>query len=265
MFNNFFSFRGHLVEHALYKEFTKADFKSPQSDNRLSDTKCTICRRQFNCHELLVQHYTVHSHSKMEMPKIKCTFCGKLTAVRYLKKHMYQHIPQGNFPCTLCKKVLNSKPQHKAHMKIHREHSSHVCDICGRTFIREVYLQTHKTKVHPVLDTKIKELQCYICKRVYISLPSLRGHLKWHSKDKNSHLCALCGACFRAASILERHLMRADHNGDHNKKFECTICKTRFYDRTQYVNHSTVHTKARPHACKYPGCDKVYRTKKTLR
>lgn len=262
--DSFKNLRGHLTEHVLYKEFNKADFRGDIS-NRLLNTKCLICQRQWDTHDRLIQHYALHSHGMKNLPNINCTVCGKSVVVRLLKKHMEIHNDLNTYPCTQCDKILNSRYQLKIHMRVHLEHKPNLtCGECGKVFLRQVYLTTHKSKLHPVLDEKIKSLECYVCKQKLLSLASLKHHIYKHFVPRN-HLCPKCGLGFRSNSLLQRHLMRADHNGEHNKKFECSVCKKKLYDITQYKNHFTTHTGQKPHKCTYPNCTKAYRIAKDLK
>lgn len=265
-FNNFILLRGHLVEHALYKEFKTIDMQ--HTDNRLSDTRCQICRRKFDCHDRLVQHYAAHSNETAHLPKLTCTICKKLVAVRYLKRHVSMHNDISTYPCTHCERILNSKHQLKIHMRIHKEHKPNLmCETCGKQFQRQIYLETHKSKLHPILDEKIKSLECFVCKQNFISLTSLKHHLYKHDARASvkNHLCPQCGAGFRANNLLQRHLMRADHDGVANRKFECPICNRKLYDLSQYKNHQLIHSNEKPHKCTYPNCTKAYRIAQKLK
>lgn len=73
------------------------------------------------------------------------------------------------------------------------------------------------------------------------------------------------GERFRKGSLLKRHLMRADHNGENMKKFQCHICGIRCYDKTQADQHKLVHTRERPYVCHYENCTKSYAKKMALR
>lgn len=261
-FDDFKYLKGHLLEHVLRKKASSASQSTGHNDN--TKTNCSFCDRTFKTHHELILHYSIHTLSKVELPKINCSICSKPTSIRYLKKHMYQHVDERTFPCTYCDKKFKSNYHLKAHVKIHKEHMTHVCDICGNEFLRRIYLENHKRRAHVVLDEKIRALECYLCKQQYKSMATLKTHIYWHSLPKN-HLCTQCGERFRVISLLKRHLMRADHNGESSKKFQCQICASKFYDITQFKNHQVVHTKERPYLCTYPNCDKTYSTSKSLR
>lgn len=233
--------------------------------NESKDKTCLICKREVGLDHDLILHYSVHVGQKAAiLPKVNCSICSKLTAICYLIKHMHLHIDDKVLPCTLCDKKFKSKVLLKRHTRIHKDHETYFCDSCGKKFIRKVYLDAHKIKVHQALDPKIQTLECYLCKLQYKSLGTLKRHIYWHSLPKN-YLCTQCGESFRVNNALQRHLMRADHDGENRKKFQCEICKRKFYDKTQFVNHRVVHTKERPYKCTYPNCNKAYSSPTNLR
>lgn len=246
------------MEHVIHKNSHKSD-----GSDKDWQTNCTVCSRDFESPQDLVNHYVVHT-SRTSLPKVICSICGKLAAIGYLQKHMFQHVDEREYPCTCCEKRFRSNFHLRAHLKIHREHKTVNCDECGATFKRKVCLDVHKEKKHPVLDPKIQTLECYLCKQQYKSLSTLKTHIYWHMVPKN-HLCTQCGERFRRIDALRKHLLRVDHNGADNRKFQCEVCDRKFVDITQYKNHQVVHTKERPYACTYENCGKTYSTSKSLR
>lgn len=180
------------------------------------------------------------------------------------KKTLTTKTQEIELPCDVCNKPFRNLKNLKQHKKVHEVGDRHVCDVCGKEFLRKAYLIIHKRKIHPKADNKIKALECYICKQYYRSLLALKTHMYWHYLPKN-YLCTQCGEQFRKFSLLQRHLMRADHNGVDTRKFQCMICNNKFYDKTQFMAHRVVHTKEKPYTCNYENCDKSYTTKNSLR
>ncbi|KAE8747024.1 hypothetical protein FOCC_FOCC006279 [Frankliniella occidentalis] len=74
-------------------------------------------------------------------------------------------------------------------------------------------LTTHK-RVHTELNA------CTICENIYLSVKSLRRHLRSHTEGK-THGCALCEKKFTRAGNLRAHL--ATHTGKY--PFGCTLCE----------------------------------------
>lgn len=239
------------------------DKSNTTSDDKTTQT-CSLCKKEYDSFEKLELHYASHLTTKLPVPNVKCSICGKCVPPKLLKKHMYHHTDDMPFPCTLCDKKFKTRMQLTAHTNLHNQHSTHVCDICGNTFKRQIYLNVHKQKVHPVLDSKIETLECYVCQQQYKSLLSLRTHINVHFVPKN-HLCTQCGQRFRRIGSLQKHLLRADHGGEENRKFQCEFCQKKFPDRTRYITHRYVHTNERPFKCTYEGCDKAYRDTQSLK
>lgn len=254
-FTNLRYFKGHMVEHTIGADLNYGD-----------KFDCYFCKKSYESHDNLVLHYACHINEQKSLPRVTCKTCGKVSAIGSLRKHMIQHVNNVLFQlgCDQCDKKFKTYAQLNRHKKIHEEYQKLVCDICGKEFLRRLYLEVHKKRVHPQIDSGIKELECFICKKRLKSMPTLKVHIYWHSLPKN-HLCTQCGERFRVESLLKRHLMRADHMGENSKKFQCDICGIKFYDKTQYVKHQIVHTDERPYECPYENCDKRYRTKPSLK
>lgn len=259
-FDTFKHLKGHLVEHVVNKKST------PKKSNTATDGLCLFCKKKFQSYDKLVLHYASHTRNyKLPLPNINCSVCGKACRIINFKKHMYQHTDETPFACTFCEKSFKTKFQWTAHMKIHRRHKTTVCDICGNTFKSQLYLQCHKDRAHPVLDPKIQALECYLCKQQYKSVSSLKQHIYMHWLPRN-HLCTQCGLCFQRAGALKKHLMREDHNGIDNRKFECVICSKKFCDKTMFDTHQyKFHRKERPYKCTFVNCDKSYLYSQSLK
>lgn len=256
-YTNLRYFRGHMVEHTI----KDLDYGTG------GRFKCHICKKKtYDNYDKLVLHYASHVKGNKELSKVRCKICGKLSAVGSLRKHMVLHVTNVHFQisCENCDKKFTTYAQLSRHKKIHEEYQHVVCDICGKEFQRPLYLQIHKSKVHPEFDSKIQAIECFICKKRIKSLPTLKVHMYWHSLQRD-HLCTQCGERFRKESLLKRHLMRADHNGETMKKFQCLNCGIRCYDKTQFEQHKLVHTKERPYICHYENCNKSYPKKMALK
>lgn len=252
-FIDFIYFKGHLVEHVIEKD---VNYKGK------TELKCYFCQREFKKYDRLISHFCSHSRKNIILPKVKCTVCGRETAVRYARQHRLQHIAENQILCNECGKLFSTVIQLNRHKKIHKEFEKLACDVCNKVFHRAMYLETHKKSAHPDFDPKIEAIECFMCKRRVHSILALKRHFHWHSNT--THLCMQCGAQFRNSNCLKRHLMRDDHNGAHAKKFVCSVCGLRCYDATQLSRHSLVHTDERPYVCHYENCTKRYRSKKVL-
>src|SRR5690606_27858895 len=109
-----------------------------------------------------------------------CHICGLPFKTRgNLNIHKNTH-SQSRFRCNLCSSIFAQESGLKQHVKIiHRsDDESHICDLCGKCFPVQVYLKTHKRRVHE------KTLACNYCAKVFPVSSSLRKHYKTCQKMK---------------------------------------------------------------------------------
>lgn len=231
-FANVRYYMGHIVEHSL-------KIKTGETCNEF---KCQHCKKVYSKYDDLILHYASHVKGNKALPRIRCQLCGKLSAVGNLRQHMLRHVDTNQcvLSCGHCDKKFPTYDQLTRHKKIHDVTQKLACNICGREFNRKTYLMAHKNRVHPDEDSTVGELECTICQKKCKTLSLLKTHLYKHSLPEDQ-LCVVCGMRFRSAVLLRRHLMRADHNGVENRKFQCSVCLKRFYDKTQYTNHQVTY------------------------
>lgn len=61
----------------------------------------------------------------------------------------------------------------------------HLCHICGKSFRKQYSLRTHMRR-----HNRDFNLECYLCKRLFILFPELRQHMRIHvSFDDNFSNC----------------------------------------------------------------------------
>lgn len=78
----------------------------------------------------------------------------------------WSHVGDKPFGCTSCHLTFTSKSQFAVHLRTHHTvGANHVCNVCGRSFVRDSYLIRHQNKV-PTLPTTLmltlKEAQLFI-------------------------------------------------------------------------------------------------------
>lgn len=158
--------------------------------------------------------------------------------------------------------------------------SAHLCDECGRAFLRRPDMLQHK-KIH-----SRTEFKCAQCPFVANCKATLRIHrLEMHVNDKAKFKCHICDKTFKSDDILRPHLSEFCSNQlcftvdlvfygtlefyseflsteghsrtDADRKFPCDRCSYKAYTNSILMNHiRTVHTTA-SYPCKY--CDRAYK------
>ncbi|XP_058822754.1 zinc finger protein 184-like [Topomyia yanbarensis] len=111
-----------------------------QSDNELY---CTECDRYFLGHTGFTQHQDVYHMGPR--PHI-CTFCGKrFRELERLKVHEKCHNGlEKPYKCTDCPKGFQHVQALRRHFDIHHSKPSMFCDYCGKGFVRNDHLMSHR-------------------------------------------------------------------------------------------------------------------------
>lgn len=214
---------------------------------------CHFCEKSFSASSTLKKHEQIHQGDK----PYRCLECGK-----GFKKHCYlighKVIHQRRMQCTVCKMTLLSFKELIQHRKTHLEKGMLQCPDCNQQFQYPVYLLRHleshrkkekklsqaqeKVKMKPrvmqnekppVKEDHVGELQCSLCKEVYVGLTELRKHFLTHVSGLQ---CPFCQQNFTDRRYLVRHMIR--HTGF--KPYSCTNCGKQFY-REIYRRLHCVH------------------------
>ena len=104
---------------------------------------CPICDFQTNKRINLETHMNKHSDKK----NYECRNCDKkFTWSSSLKSHMlaaHSKIDM-KFICEICTHSFKDGGNLKKHMFTHKEERPHICDRCGKGWIRADFLKNHK-------------------------------------------------------------------------------------------------------------------------
>ncbi|XP_067645446.1 transcription factor Ouib [Eurosta solidaginis] len=81
---------------------------------------------------------------------------------------------------------------------------------------------------------------------------------KPHSKEKQMHVCDVCGNVYPRKYALDAHMRR--HRNE--RPYECEICSQSFHLNFQLTRHIRKHTGVRPYACQY--CKRTFADRSTM-
>jgi KRAB domain-containing zinc finger protein len=152
---------------------------------------------------------------------------------------------QIHYTCKICAKVYSRMSSLYVHRKIH-DGIVHECDLCGKKFSTEKYLQAHLLrKIHLGAQIKQKrvkrEHQCPQCDKTFTSKASYKEHIRFMHKKKEvqrrENVCSQCDITFKHRSSYDRH-MRFQHHG---KGFQCTVCGKVYPDSFTLNRHFGTH------------------------
>lgn len=117
--------------------------QSLSSPDITEEFRCNICNKTFSKRCYFTQHNkTAHVGHK----PFKCIKCGKKYQTQeLLDDHMDKHNGDKPFKCEVpnCPKSFNHKTDLKRHSILHTTEKPHVCQQCGKGFVRKDHLQKH--------------------------------------------------------------------------------------------------------------------------
>lgn len=111
---------------------------------------------------------------------------------------------QKGHACDVCHKVFADRSLLSKHKIAHAE-AKHICNTCGRAFVREDKLRRHFRSVH----SNERPFVCEVCNKAFARKDKLQEHAKHHNKDI-TFPCTVCNEVFLMRSLLNRHL-RTEH------------------------------------------------------
>ena len=150
------------------------------------------------------------------------------------------------------------------------------CDICGKSFSTEKYLQMHSSlhgastparnlvaenfKVNDVrnVDGYRSTWTCKICNKAFAQNSSFKNHMRTHS-DERPFVCDICSIGFKERYHLKKHML-FKHSDELKEK--CQFCGKRFKDSTAVRAHERIHSDHRPYHCRR--CGKAFKTSECL-
>ncbi|KAG7156617.1 Zinc finger and BTB domain-containing protein 24-like 3 [Homarus americanus] len=160
----------------------------------------------------------------------QCEKCPKQcrTALA-LYKHRSSHTK--SLECPVCHQRLSNRHALngilQAHMLIHTDQFSHLCDICGRSFRQRSQLITHHLR-----HEGVRPFACPECERRFTTKGDMERHLRTHTGERPFR-CDVCGASFARPQTLQEH-----KNRHYNfKPYVCKICGKSFHELAACSRH----------------------------
>ena len=170
---------------------------------------CTFCGKAFLRKHQLRIHMTIHTRDKpFKCGKCDKAFACKKELSYHIRHDHYAGKPS---QCTECDKSFTCESQLHLHMATHKVDEDELrmreadgdtgefyqCDKCDKTFKHKVLLSKHKI-------THMKSHICPVCGKSFLWIKYLRQHLPKHSRTKVK--CKECGKVFCHQSSLEEHM-----------------------------------------------------------
>ena len=165
----------------------------------------------------------------------------------FVKHMLLKH--QQPAACPHCPETYLGMKEYKQH--IARNHSPHVCDVCGDSFTQGQALSKHKETVHDGVKRT--------CPYCGVKISALISHIKWVHEGKWEY-CSACDYKTRRPGQLQRHF-RAVHTSD--TLTACDVCGGMFKRIDRHLaNTSCGGTPRKRYKCDQ--CEKDFGTKERL-
>ena len=147
------------------------------------------------------------------------------------KRHMLSvHNGTRKFQCSMCKKSFRDKSDQQRHLKQrHHKYTCYKCPMCNFKSKYRNSLSRHQRKQHSPSNFDAQGgICCDICKKPFITVLSMRRHMRVHEAIKIGFDCVFCGNV-----KLENHLCI----------FVCYKCDRNFNCKSSLNSHLSIHRK----------------------
>ena len=201
---------------------------------KLKNHKCESCDKSFGSNQELNRHVLVtHDDNGPEM--LKCGKCEFLTNSKStLKYHTYQHEETKPYSCEDCGKCFVVQNRLRSHrIGAHTDLLAFPCDFCSVGFKSRPGLKYHIVKDHPEkMNAPIQLHQCDICDYKSIHKIGLWHHKRTHLIN-NEITCTICGKKLCKTS-LKAHM---NHVHGNVEKQKCELCDFEIASRSDLKRH----------------------------
>uniref|UniRef100_A0A670HL89 Zinc finger protein 586-like n=3 Tax=Podarcis muralis TaxID=64176 RepID=A0A670HL89_PODMU len=161
--------------------------------------------------------------------------------------HQRSHSRERRNKCDVCGKVFRDEAYLNKHQRTHTGEKPYKCSDCGKSFRWSSDFHRHQ-RTH----TGEKPYKCADCGKSFRRSSNLHRHRRIHTGEK-SYKCSECGKSFRCSSSLISH--RRTHTGE--RPYECSDCGKSFRLSSDLISHKRTHTGEKPYEC--PDCEKCFR------
>ncbi|XP_039762956.1 zinc finger protein 354B-like isoform X3 [Pararge aegeria] len=236
--------------------------------------ECAICGFHKKIRSKLISHIQVNHQYRFS-----CQSCSYVTTSIWQAKGHEQWHGGKVFKCQNCDLEFAKKSSYLSHLRTKHPSASHICTLCGYSYVSAIGLKSHTTIQHRFeKPRKLDGPTCEECDIRFASVTAYERHKKVspkHNAEKKSirneqnlsknrrttgvrssmeqcpMLCELCGKTFRLRTQLSYHVRK--HAGE--KKFKCSHCDKRFYNKKSLVIHMESHSNEPASSC--DACGKV--------
>uniref|UniRef100_A0A336M5P9 CSON004478 protein n=1 Tax=Culicoides sonorensis TaxID=179676 RepID=A0A336M5P9_CULSO len=161
---------------------------------------CELCGK-----DILKSRLSDHIGAKHQSKRFVCDLCGcSYVEKANLIRHMfYKHLKnQRQYPCPYCDKIYEQSGSRSLHIKkIHTNDLPHVCETCGKRFVKP-----SKLKYHLATHSDVRNVPCPLCDSMFRSIKDLMGHRSAVHSNR-TYTCQICSENFKNSRLLKVHKM----------------------------------------------------------
>ena len=174
-----------------------------------------------------------------------------------------QHIRRKKkYTCELCDSQWYTKKNLEVHVvRMRKKMKSFVCRkwFCNRGFSEKEDLDHHQISHLEKLKTK---LECDICGKIYFFQKFLDKHKESVHHNPENFDCIVCQKAFTNRRDVNEHMKTIHHQKkdlSDREKFKCEICEKQFLHKRSLTYHNNrFHQKLLPFKCEH--CEKAFAT-----
>ncbi|XP_052803451.1 zinc finger protein 888-like [Mya arenaria] len=159
----------------------------------------------------------------------KCPVCGKAGNSVMISYHKHLHGP--GYSCERCGLQFQHPKILQKHLLQHQT-KQFTCEKCGAKFYRKQYLITHQ-----LLHTGERPFMCEECGQSYRSLTNLNRHVRHTHKQLRKYECDVCKERFFRIDHMKNHRVR-----HFEAKLQCQHCGRAFKILPDLQRHMKTHT-----------------------
>nr|XP_019561210.2 zinc finger protein 14-like [Aedes albopictus] len=209
-----------------------------RQDREHTQVVCEICLKGFENEQAFDRHRSSDKNRKHVCGTCGAKYVSKSTLVQHERSNCGK---VAQYQCSECDKTFMSLGGFRNHQEVHSAKRSHVCDICGRGFLRKGILKDHMNTVH----SKARLFQCTLCSKSFTSRNVFQSHQMTHTKEK-PYQCRHCEKRYYKTSDRTMHENQV-HLGI--RPFKCGFCPASFIRNRERRLHERTHTKAKLYNC----------------
>ncbi|XP_063423238.1 zinc finger protein 585A-like [Mytilus trossulus] len=223
---------------------------------------CHICGRGFNDRSSMRRHLKTHDPFETDVTDASLIHDESLkneSGVNEVKRFRRRQVYSRSHVCEFCGKAFIKGQHLRVHIRTHTGEKPHQCDVCGKQFndpssLRR-HMRTYANRPHVNSDEKVKEYKCPICEKEFGYRRNYRNHVKTHSTGKQFE-CTTCGKSFHLKHHLRHHMTK--HMVE--KPYKCTICDKRFSNYSMWYCHFKTHNTKGDYKFQCSICTKFFLT-----